>query len=458
VVVGFSYYYGRVFNVNSGGLADVYVDVSYVGGFNIAPESTYGKGNYVAKLDVVVTTKGEQFTYFHTLYSTKKYDEPQLPELIIGEVAKGVVDIALDIASDHALEFVTSAAGKLFFKGLPYIGTVIECAEMFQSLGFDEVVASSEFGYLQQTGADGTGLVKSYDLWFVTEKREQKEPVVHYVIPTSTSLPNHLHYEGSVFRAQLCESIPVDLVKMQQFYVGEASFYTNDVSIDYYDGGSGRLYMVNNSLWFIPLLARDWGFPPKRGTLIFRLSSEERIVQQIPAQLIISWIRVGNPTAEKSLRDVGITEGALLNLEPVPVMEYSIPGYKIGEGVLTSSREPWVNGTKLAMYLVDNITRSTHNLGALLGDYKPIYTIWLSESRSLSADIMVYIIANATYMRAWRAVPPGYITASEEGAHAQESPLLPIVVLTGVLLSVATGLAIFLIKIRRGSYGDIDTL
>lgn len=63
----FSYYYGRVFNVNSGGLADVYVDVSYVGGFNIAPESTYGKGNYVAKLDVIVTTKGEQFTYFHTL-------------------------------------------------------------------------------------------------------------------------------------------------------------------------------------------------------------------------------------------------------------------------------------------------------------------------------------------------------------------------------------------------------
>lgn len=81
-------------------------------------------------------------------------------------------------------------------------------------------------------------------------------------------------------------------------------------------------------------------------------------MQQIPAQLIISWIRVGNPTAEKSLRDVGITEGALLNLEPVPVMEYSIPGYKIGEGVLTSSREPWVNGTKLAMYLVDNITRA----------------------------------------------------------------------------------------------------
>jgi hypothetical protein len=104
------------------------------------------------------------------------------------------------------------------------------------------------------------------------------------------------------------------------------------------------------------------------------------------------------------------------------------------------------------------VTNGTHNLGALLGDYKPIYTIWLSESRSLSADIMVYIIANATYMRAWRAVPPGYITASEGGAHAQESPLLPIVVLTGVLLSVATGSAIFLIKIRRGSYGDIDTL
>uniref|UniRef100_A0A7C4FEE3 SbsA Ig-like domain-containing protein n=1 Tax=Ignisphaera aggregans TaxID=334771 RepID=A0A7C4FEE3_9CREN len=619
----FSYYYGRVFDVDSGGLADVYVDVSYVGGFNIAPESTYGKGNYVAKLDVGVATKGEQFTYFHTLYSTKKYDEPQLPELTTSEVAKGVVDIALDIASDYALEFVTSTAGKLFFKGLPYIGTVIECAEMFQSLGFDEVVASSELvvfnkqmpavegdntvcvwanlvgelksAWLSSTimnfcgeppwqsfmdevfgarvwrldqggvyiggilldyynapeivsalpqgdllkatsnitvvfskpidegsitplpgslypqgksivvylngaevpfyeyfkvslssdrrtltiypnyhldyesvyrivltnrirGADGTGLVKSYDLWFATEKREQKEPVVYYVVPTSTSLPNHLHYEGRVFRAQLCESIPVDLVKMQQFYVGEASFYTNDVNIDYYDGGSGRLYMVNNSLLFIPLLARDWGLPPKRGALIFRLCSEERIVQQIPAQLIISWIRVGNPTAEKSLRDVGVTEGALLDLEPVPVMEYSIPGYKIGEGVLISPREPWVNGTKLAMYLVDNITRSAHNLGALLGGYKPIYTIWLSESRPLSADIMVYIMANATYMRAWRVAPLGYTTASEEGAHAQEPPLLLVVVLTGALLSVATGLAIFLIKIRRGSCGDMDTL
>jgi hypothetical protein len=576
----FSYYYGRMFNVDSGGFADIYVDVNYIGGFNIAPESTYGKGNYIAKLDVGVATKGEQFTYFHTVYSTKKYSEQQLPELIIGDVAKGVVDITLDIVSDYALEFIKSTAGKLFFKGLPYIGNVIECTEMILSLGFDEIVARSELiifskqipvakdnmlyiwtnlvGELKSAalsstimnfygdppwqsfmdrlfgtkvwrldyggvyiggilldyynapeivskipqgdllkaisnitivfsksidkgsimpplgslypqwksievymngvevpfyeyfrvslssdgkiltiypnyhldygsvyrivltnrirGSDGTKLIKSYDLWFTTEKREQIGSVVYYVIPIATapSLPNHLHYEGKIFRAQLYKNITIDFMKIQQFYIGEASFYTNDINIDYYDGGSGKLYMINNTLWFIPLLARDSGLPPKRGTLIFRLCEEEKNIQQIPAQLIVSWIRVGNSNVEKSLRDTGITEGMLLDLEPIPIMEYSIPGLKIGEGILIDTREPWINGTKLAMYLVDNVARDTHNLDTLLGDYKPIYTIWAGGPKPLYEDIIVYIIVNATYMRAWRIVPLGYISLQEE--------------------------------------------
>jgi hypothetical protein len=621
----FSFYYGRMLSVDSGGLADIYVDVNYIGGFNIAPESTYGKGNYVAKLDVGVTTRGEQFTYFHTLYSTKKYDEPQLPTLITSEVAKGVADVAVDIVSDYALEFITSPAGKIFFKGLPYIGTVIEWAEMFQSLGFDETVARSELvifskqipvvegdntvyiwanlvgelksAWLSSTimnfcgeppwqsfmdrlfgtkvwrldqggvyiggvlldyyntpeivsalpqgnllsatsnitvvfskpidkgsimpplgslypqgksivvymngvevpfyeyfraslssdrktltiypnyhldygsvyrivltnrirGADGTGLPKNYDLWFVTERRKQIEPVVYYVIPIATSLPNHNHYDGKVFRAQLHENMSsINLTNMQ--YVGEASFYTNDINIDYYDRGSGRLYKLNNSLWFIPLQARDWGLPPKRGELIFRICDDfrlcngEKIMQQIPAQFIVSRIRMENAIAEKSLRDAGITEGALLNLEPVPIMDYSIPGYKIGEGVLISSREPWINGTKLTMYLVDNVTRSIYNLNTLLGEYKPIYTIWLGGARPLGADIVVYIIDNATYMRAWRVVPPGYTTTSTSEGEIQTreaAPLIPTVVFTGVILLAATSLAVFLIRIRRRSY------
>jgi hypothetical protein len=46
--------------------------------------------------------------------------------------------------------------------------------------------------------------------------------------------------------------------------------------------------MINNTRWFIPLLARDNGLPLKRGTLIFRLCEEEKNIQQIPAQLIVS--------------------------------------------------------------------------------------------------------------------------------------------------------------------------
>ncbi len=578
----FSFYYGRMFNVDSGGLVDIYVDVSYIGGFNIAPESIYGKGNYVAKLDVGVATKGEGFTYFHTLYSTKKYDKPQLPELIIGEVAKGIADIVVDIVSDYALEFITSTAGKIFFKGLPYIGTVIEWAEMIQSLGYDEVVANSELvifskqipvvegdnmvyiwtnlvGALKSAalsstimnfygeppwqsfmdvvfgtkvwrldqggvyiggilldyynapeivstlpqgnllnatsnitivfskpidkdsimpplgslypqgksivvymngvevpfyeyfrislssdgktltiypnyhldyesvyrivltdrirGADGTSLVKSYDLWFITEKKEQKEPVIYYVIPTatSTSLPNHLHYEGKIFRAQY-ENISIDLMKINQFYVGEASFYTNDIDIDYYDGGSGRLYMVNKSLWFIPLTARDSGFPPKRGSLIFKLGDVEKIIHRLPAQFIVSWVKIGNPNIEKSLRDAGVIEGALLDLEPVPVINYAaIAGniQRIGEGILISNEELCINGTKLSMYAVTNVDRDVHNLDMLLEDYKPIYTVYVGGSTYWNVDIFVYVIANASYMRAWRIVPLGYISAEE---------------------------------------------
>jgi hypothetical protein len=579
----FSFYYGRMFSVDSGGLADIYVDVNYVGGFNIAPESTYGKGNYVAKLDVGVATKGEQFTYFHTLYSTKKYDEPQLPELITSEVAKGVADIAVDIVSDYALEFITSPAGKILFKGLPYIGTIIEWAEMIQSFGFDEVVARSELvifskqipvvegdnivyiwtnlvgelksAWLSSTimnfcgeppwqsfmdrlfgtkvwrldqggvyiggilldyynapeivsalpqgdllnatsnitiafskpidkgsimpplgslypqgksivvymngvevpfyeyfraslspdgktltiypnyhldygsvyrivltdkirGADGTGLVKSYDLWFVTEKREQKEPVVYYVMPTatSTSLSNHLRYVGKIFSAQY-ENISIDLTKIHQFYVGEATFYTNDIDIDYYDGGSGRLYMVNKSLWFIPLSARDGGFPPKRGSLIFKINDVEKIIHRLPAQFIVSWVKVGNPNIEKSLRDAGVIEGALLDLEPVPVMNYATIAsntQKIGEGILISNEEPWINGTKLSMYAVTNVDRDIYNLDMLLKDYKSMYTVYVGGSNYLNTDIFVYIIVNATCMRAWRIVPLGYISAEEE--------------------------------------------
>ena len=265
-------------------------------------------------------------------------------------------------------------------------------------------------------GADGTSLVKSYDLWFITEKKEQKEPVIYYVMPTATSLPNHLHYEGKIFSVQLYKNISVDFMRVQQFYVGEATFYTNDIDIDYYDGGSGRLYMVNKSLWFIPLTARDSGFPPKRGSLIFKLGDVEKIIHRLPAQFIVSWVKVGNPNIEKSLRDAGIIEGALLDLEPVPVINYAtIAGniQRIGEGILISNEELCINGTKLSMYAVTNVDRGVHNLDTLLEDYKPIYTVYVDGSTYWNVDIFVYVIANASYMRAWRIVPLGYISAEE---------------------------------------------
>lgn len=75
--------------------------------------------------------------------------------------------------------------------------------------------------------------------------------------------------------------------------MGEATFLANDISIDYYSGGSGRLYLINNSVLFTLLLVADGGFPPKRFKLVFKLEEVAVIIDREPAQLTVSWIHWG---------------------------------------------------------------------------------------------------------------------------------------------------------------------
>ncbi|MEM2200949.1 MAG: hypothetical protein QW552_08970 [Ignisphaera sp.] len=276
-------------------------------------------------------------------------------------------------------------------------------------------------------GSDGSNIVKSYEIEFNTEHRRQIEPEVYYVLPT---VVKQYEIQGVLFNAYLYSNVSIDWSRATAFdvtfnidgvevkgsYVGEATFYTNDIRIDYYDRGFGRLYLANGSLWFTPLMARDGGFPPKRGVYVFKIGEQANIIHRQPAKLVISWIkRFGNPKVDESLKNIGVVEGAVFDLEPMPVANYEVMSIdRLGEGVIISEDELELNSTKIVLYIMSADDISRHGLNKLIDGYKPIYTVSLGGPSPLPIDIFVFIIANVTYMRAWRLVPLGYISSIEQ--------------------------------------------
>ena len=81
------------------GIPDVYVEVGYAGGINLAPESFTGTGNYACKINVGVGW-GPFFEYAitnglqETVYMIKKGERP---ELVLDEAAGGARDIVLEL-------------------------------------------------------------------------------------------------------------------------------------------------------------------------------------------------------------------------------------------------------------------------------------------------------------------------------------------------------------------------
>lgn len=287
-------------------------------------------------------------------------------------------------------------------------------------------------------GVDGTNLVKPYGMWFFTERKQQVGNVTYYVLPTATAV----EYRGKLFKALHYDNISVGEVGLRHAvlhlmesgsnvrvdYIGEAAFYTNDVNIDYYDGGFGRLYVANNTVWFIPFTARDLGLPPHSASLVFRLIDTATILNPQPARIVISWLKVGNSRVEKTLRDSGVFEGALLDLEPVPVMDYSLISSlsKVGEGVLLSESELGINGTRFPIYLVTSLDRQVHDLSKLLRSYSPLYRGL--GGMPVDGDLFIFTIVNATYMRAWRLAPLGYVKPVEQpkiSTYTIKAPELP---------------------------------
>ncbi|MEM0297417.1 MAG: Ig-like domain-containing protein [Zestosphaera sp.] len=588
-----SAYHIMSFVPDMGGVADIYFDVGYMGGFNIAPVSFAGGGKYRIKLDVGV----EQASSLDKIVSDQDFvtlfylsGGEGLPELATRFVEGRVEDVLLDLITDYGAEFVTSAAGKAVLKSIPFIAQIVEWAEIFWSLGYDEIVNGSRRVVLNNTyidyksgervnlwthfvgiaestllssniinfcgeppwqnfldtyfgnrvwrldhggvhlggvvldyfnvpeviselpqggvyratdsisvvfdksiseaslpphddsiavrlngvgrpfleyfryrlsrnntvlliypnyhleygstyvieltqrirGSDGTNIVKPYVMWFSTEERAQTVPPFYYVMPTATAatLPDHLTYQGKVFSAYLygnasidwsgagLSEVPlyVDGRRVSAKYVGEAVLYTNDINVDYYDGGSGRLYLANGTLLFTPLSGWDGGYPPKRGLLVFRLGGLVNVVKDQPARLAVSWVRVGNPNVERSLRNAGIVEGALLDLEPVPFANYALISSvgKVGEGVVLSGRDHRVNGSRLALYLVTVDDRGVHGLAELLGNYTPMYKVGLGGSVFMDADVFVFVAVNSSIMAAWRLAPYGYVSQIEQ--------------------------------------------
>ncbi|MEM1982171.1 MAG: Ig-like domain-containing protein [Sulfolobales archaeon] len=580
-----SVYYGRAFKPEMGGTADIYVDVGYMGGFNIAPMSSYGTGKYTVKLDVGVKQSNNieevlRAQDFETILYMK--GGGGWIEMPVGFAADRVEDILLDLIVDYGLEFIKSPMGRAFFKFIPYISQIIEWLDLFSSLQYDDLVNGSKrlvfsnihmdprsnnivyvwthfvgetesymfsanlvnfygdppwqsilekyFGvdvwrlnyggiyvggvaldyfnvpdiaselpqggerpatteilvkfdkpidrsslppfdnsikiwvggderpFLEHfryeldrnntslriypnyrldygsiyvieftqgiRGVDGTNLVKSYSMWFTTERKQQVGRVLYYVLPSAVTSAYH---KGKVFEAYYCDNVSVigvglnkatirfmeSGVNVEAEYFGEGLFYTNDVDIDYYDGGFGRLYIANNTVWFVPFSAKDYGTPPHSGSLIFSLGSTAIILNPKHAKVIISWLSVGNPEIKKALRDAGIVEGAELYLEPVPVMDYSkVSSIKVGEGEIVSVTEPWLNGTHLPLYLLTTIDRQIHDLGKVLGNYSSLYKGL--GGMPVDWDVFLFTISNITHMRAWRLTPPGYAQFVEQ--------------------------------------------
>ncbi len=121
---------------------NIYVEIGYAGGINIAPESFVGIGNYSCKIDVGIgggksldeaMSSGHSYTVYRVVKGTAL---PPPAE----EGASGSIDVLLEIGQ----EILKSPAAKTILEGLSYALFVYDLASTVASLGFDETVAKSE--------------------------------------------------------------------------------------------------------------------------------------------------------------------------------------------------------------------------------------------------------------------------------------------------------------------------
>jgi len=121
---------------------DIYVEVGYAGGINIAPESFVGTGNYSCRINVGIGNGSSLnnaigFGLGHTVYKVRKGDSVPPPA---EEAASGSIDVLLEIGQ----KLLSSPAAKTILEALGYALFVYDLASIVASLGFDETVAESE--------------------------------------------------------------------------------------------------------------------------------------------------------------------------------------------------------------------------------------------------------------------------------------------------------------------------
>lgn len=120
---------------------DVYVEIGYAGGINIAPESFTGTGNYRCKIDAGIgngtyLNDAVAFGFGQTVYTVNKSGIP----LPVEEAASGTVDVLLELGE----EVLKSPAAKMILKALGYVKFVYDLVDIIATLGFDETVAESK--------------------------------------------------------------------------------------------------------------------------------------------------------------------------------------------------------------------------------------------------------------------------------------------------------------------------
>ena len=120
---------------------DVYIEVSYAGGINIAPESFTGTGNYRCKIDAGIgngtfLNEAVAFGLAQTVYSVNKGGIP----LPVEEAASGAIDILLEIGED----VLESPLAEAILRILGYVKLVYDFVSLIATLGFDETIAESQ--------------------------------------------------------------------------------------------------------------------------------------------------------------------------------------------------------------------------------------------------------------------------------------------------------------------------
>jgi len=153
---GIFYVFGKGFTPPKvGGRPDVYVDFNYFGGFNAAPESSYGKGNYRCKIDVGFGSGGTLSEAYYsglnqTLYLKQKYTYETTYPLIWQDTAKAEIDYALEAGK----VIMESPLAKSMLEGLGYVSLAYDVAQEILSLSFDEIVSDSKILVWENVNVD----------------------------------------------------------------------------------------------------------------------------------------------------------------------------------------------------------------------------------------------------------------------------------------------------------------